>query len=135
MSEASKRRLADNRGGPPTMIGTGAVFRGDLIAPGSLVLSGNVHGDGDIGGTLSIARGAQWEGNVRASNALVAGTLVGDIEVSGALEVGAAALIRGSIVASSLALARGAVVEGQIRITSGQPVVHFEEKRSGGDEP
>jgi cytoskeletal protein CcmA (bactofilin family) len=135
MSEAPHRRLTDRRGGPPTMIGTGVVFRGDLIAPGSVVLSGNIRGDGDIGGTLSIARGAQWEGNVRASNALVAGTLVGNIEVTGALEVGSAAVIRGSIVASSLALARGAVIEGDIRVTSGQAVIHFEEKRDSRLEP
>jgi cytoskeletal protein CcmA (bactofilin family) len=117
------------------MIGTGVILRGDLIAPGSVVLSGTVRGDGDIGGTLSIARDAQWEGNVRASNALVAGTLVGNIEVTGALEVGAVAVIRGSIVASSLALARGAVIEGDIQVTSGKPVVHFEEKRESRLEP
>jgi cytoskeletal protein CcmA (bactofilin family) len=117
------------------MIGPGVTFRGDLIAPGSVVLSGSVRGDGDIGGTLSIARDAHWEGNVRASNALVAGTLVGNIEVTGSLEVGTVAVIRGSVVASSLALAHGAVIEGEIQITSGKPVVHFEEKRDDRNQP
>ncbi len=117
------------------MIAPGVTFRGDFIAPGSVVLSGTVRGDGDVGGTLSIARDAQWEGNVRASNALVAGTLIGNIEVTGALEVGAVAVIRGSIRASSLALAHGAVIEGDIQVTSGQAVIHFEEKRASRIEP
>jgi hypothetical protein len=53
---APHRRLQDRGSGPPTIIGTGVSFRGDLIAPGSVLLSGSVRGDGDIGGTLQIAR-------------------------------------------------------------------------------
>ncbi len=64
------------------------VFRGDVIAPGSLLLSGSVRGDGEIGGTLSISRDAIWEGKVRAGSAVIAGKLAGSIECSGSLEVG-----------------------------------------------
>lgn len=130
MSEAPNRRLSDRRGGPPTVIGAGVSFRGDLIAPGAVMLSGNVKGDGDIGGTLSIGRDAHWEGQVRASSAVIAGRLTGSIEVTGQLEVGAAAVITGQVTARTLAIARGAVIEGEILVTSGAPVVQFEEKRA-----
>jgi cytoskeletal protein CcmA (bactofilin family) len=92
-----------------------------------------VKGDGDLGGTLSIARGARWEGQVRARTAVIAGELVGSLTVADRLEVGAAAVIRGRVSARSLAIARGAVIEGDILVTSGEPIVQFEEKREAGD--
>lgn len=129
MSDAPNRRLTDRRGGPPTVIGTGVSFRGDIVVPGAIMLSGNVCGDGDIGGTLSIGRGAHWEGTVRARSAVIAGALTGSIEVTEQLEVGAAAVIRGTVTARTLAIARGAVIEGELTVTSGAPIVQFEEKR------
>ncbi len=68
------------------------------------MLSGNIRGDGDIGGTLSISRGAHWEGQVRARSAVIAGALTGSIEVTGQLEVGAAAVIKGQVTARTLAI-------------------------------
>ena len=126
------RRVSDRSGGPPTVIGPGVSFRGDMIVPGSVVLSGTVRGDGDIGGMLSIARDALWEGKVRAGAAVIAGSLVGSIEVSGALEVGQTAKIKGQVTARTMAIAQGAVIEGEMQVTSGDPIVRFEEKRGAG---
>ena len=129
MTDELKRRLSDRTNGSPTVLAEGATFTGDFVVPGALVLSGSVKGDGDIGGTLSIARGARWEGQVRARTAVIAGELVGSLTVADRLEVGAAAVIRGRVSARSLAIARGAVIEGDILVTSGEPIVQFEEKR------
>lgn len=129
MVDELKRRLSDRTNGSPTVLAQGVTFTGDLVAPGALVLSGTVRGDGDIGGTLSIARGARWEGQVRARTAVVAGELIGSLIVTDRLEVGAAAVVRGRVTARSLAIARGAVIEGDILVTSGEPIVQFEEKR------
>jgi cytoskeletal protein CcmA (bactofilin family) len=130
MSDTPHRRITDKSNGPPTVIGAGVSFRGDIIAPGAVMLSGNVHGDGDVGGMLSIARGAHWEGQVRARSAVIAGKLIGSILVEDRLEVGAAAVIKGQVSAKSLAIARGAVIEGDIMVTSGEPIVQFVEKRA-----
>ncbi len=119
--KAPHRRVSDGRGGSPTVIAPGVSFRGDVIAPGSVMLSGTVRGDGEIGGNLSIGRDALWEGKVRASSAVIAGTLTGSIEVTGALEVGNTAHIKGEVTAGSLAIARGAVIEGEMHVTSGGP--------------
>ena len=131
MASNPNRRLSDRNSGPPTVISPGVTFRGDLVVPGNLMMSGNVRGDGDIGGTLSLSRGASWDGAVRARDAVIAGALTGSIEVSQQLEVGPAAVIKGNITARTLAIARGAVIEGEIHVTSGEPVVSFEEKRTG----
>jgi cytoskeletal protein CcmA (bactofilin family) len=130
MAETPNRRLTDRSSGPPTLIGAGVQFRGDIIAPGAVMLSGTVHGDGDVGGMLTIARDAHWEGQVRARSGVVAGRLTGSIVVTDRLEVGSAAVIKGTVSAKSLAIARGAVIEGDILVTSGEPVVQFEERRA-----
>jgi cytoskeletal protein CcmA (bactofilin family) len=127
--KAPHRRVTD-RAGSPTVIAPGVTFRGDLIAPGSVMLSGTVRGDGEIGGTLSIGRDALWEGKVQASSAVVAGKLTGTREVTGALEVGNTAHIKGQITARTLAIARGAIIEGEMQVTSGEAIVRFEERRN-----
>jgi len=132
MSDTPNRRITDRSNGPPTVIGAGVTFRGDIIAPGAVMLSGSVQGDGDVGGMLSIARDAHWEGQVRARSAVIAGKLTGSIMVADRLEVGSAAVITGQVSAKSLAIARGAVIEGDIMVTSGEPIVQFEEKRAVG---
>ena len=132
MSETPNRRISDRSNGPPTVIGAGVSFRGDIIAPGAVMLSGSVQGDGDVGGMLSIARDAHWEGQVRARSAVIAGRLTGSIMVADRLEVGSAAVIKGQVSAKSLAIARGAVIEGDMMVTSGEPIVQFEEKRAVG---
>jgi cytoskeletal protein CcmA (bactofilin family) len=96
------------------------------------MLSGSIVGDGDVGGMLTIAREAHWEGQVRARSGVIAGKLTGSIMVSDRLEVGSAAVIKGRLTAKSLAIARGAVIEGDIQVTSGEPIVQFEEKRAVG---
>ncbi len=39
--------------------------------------------------------------------------------------------LKGHITAKSVAIARGAIIEGEIQVTSGEPVVQFEERRTG----
>ena len=98
MADSPTRRLTDRSNGPPTVIGAGVQFRGDIIAPGAVMLSGTVHGDGDVAGMLTIARDAHWEGQVRARSGVVAGHLTGSIVVSDRLEVGAACCLEGGAV-------------------------------------
>jgi len=129
MADTPRRRVSDNGNGPPTVIGEGVAMQGEIHAPGAVMLCGEMRGDGEVGGTLTIARGAHWDGQVQARNAVVAGRLTGSLTVEGKLEVGAAAVIQGRIAARTLAIARGAVIEGDIQVTSDEPIIQFEEKR------
>jgi cytoskeletal protein CcmA (bactofilin family) len=45
------------------------------------------------------------------------------------LEIGYTAVIRGKVSARTIAIAKGAIVDGEIEVTSGAPVLQFEEKR------
>jgi cytoskeletal protein CcmA (bactofilin family) len=125
----SKRRFLDLHAGAPTVIGAGTLFEGNVHGGGAFVVSGEVRGDGDLPGDLHLALGGKWIGNVRTQCAVIAGTILGSLEVAEKLEIGRTAVIRGRVSARTIAIAQGAIVDGQIEVTSGAPVVKFQEKR------
>jgi cytoskeletal protein CcmA (bactofilin family) len=129
MPESPKRRLLDRIGASPTLVAAGCRLTGDLETEGPLLLCGSVRGDGRVGGALSLTQDAHWEGEVHAAAAVIAGRFTGRLVIEGKLEIGASAVIRADIVAHAVAIARGAVVDGDMTVTGGQPVVHFDEKR------
>ena len=130
MSDPPRRRLLDRLGSTPTLIAQHTVLRGDIETQGALLVSGTVHGNAQVGGEIAIAGGAQWEGNIRARRAVVAGSLSGDLVVDEKLEIGASARIRGRVSAQLIAIARGALVEGEMICTGKEPVIEYEEKRA-----
>jgi cytoskeletal protein CcmA (bactofilin family) len=89
-----------------------------------------VRGNGRIGGTLSMSKSAQWEGDIAARQAVLAGKVTGKIVIEDKLEISASAVIEGEIVAKVLAIANGARIEGAVTVTSGKAIVKFDEKRS-----
>ena len=134
MSDASadrpRRRLFDQVSGTPTLIGAGSVFEGQLRVSGPMALGGAVVGDGAVNGALSISTEGHWHGNVTARSAVVAGRITGDVTVEAKLEIGKTAVIRGRVQARIIAIADGAVVDGEMTVTGDQPVMRFEEKRA-----
>lgn len=116
-------------GAAPTFIAAGCHVTGDVETTGAAVVCGSVRGDGKIGGTLSMARDSAWEGEVHARHAVIAGAITGKLIVAEKLEIGSSAVLRADVVARSIAIAKGAVVEGVLEVTSGKPIVNFEEKR------
>jgi|SRR5450631_1233282 len=124
-----KRRFLDSSAAGPTFIGANSVFVGDIRGPGQFVVSGEVHGDGDLDGALNLSASGSWHGHIRAQQAIVAGTILGGLTVKDKLEIGYTAVIRGRISARTVAIAKGAIVDGEIEVTSDTPVMRFEEKR------
>jgi cytoskeletal protein CcmA (bactofilin family) len=122
--------MLDQLGDSPTFVAPGSRIAGDLETLGPLVVCGAVHGDGRVGGALSMSANSEWHGEVHARAAVIAGHLTGRLVVDEKLEVGATAVIQADVVARTIAIARGAVIEGAITVTSGQPVMRFDERRS-----
>ena len=138
MSEPKRRFLdpaslsAPLRASPsPTVIGADAVFMGNLRGKGQFVVSGEVHGDAELEGALHLAVSGSWHGNIHAQQATVAGRIDGALIVSDKLEIGYTAVIRGKVSARTIAIAKGAIVDGEIEVTSDAAIVRFEEKRGG----
>ncbi|MGA2023498.1 MAG: polymer-forming cytoskeletal protein [Steroidobacteraceae bacterium] len=130
MNDTPKRRLLDRLSGTPSLLAGESRLVGDIETPGALMVYGFVQGDGRVGGELSIAAGAHWQGEVRALSAAIAGSITGAIVVAEKIEIAASAVIRGTVSARRIAMARGATIEGHVTVTSGEPIIEFEEKRA-----
>ncbi len=128
MSE-QKRRFFEGSSATATLIAAGTVFVGDIRGMGHFVVLGEVHGDGDLQGGLNLSASGIWHGYIRAQQAIVAGKITGGLSVGENLEIGHTAVIRGKVSARTIAIAKGAIVDGEIEVTSGAPLLEFEEKR------
>jgi cytoskeletal protein CcmA (bactofilin family) len=130
MTTTPNRRLTDRHSSSPTLIGTGSTFTGNFDCGGDLVVAGNIIGNSRIAGALTLADTGHWQGDIVASSAIVAGETRGNITITDCLEIRKSARIRGTIRAKTIAIATGAVVDGDMAVTSNIPVVHFDEKRN-----
>ncbi len=130
MNEAPRRRLLDKPGASPSLLAAHSRVVGDIEVPGGLIATGEVIGDGAIGGELSLGPDARWQGELRARSAVIAGRLVGSITVSETIEIAASAVIQGRVTARKIAMARGATIDGEVTVTGSEPVVQFDERRT-----
>ena len=129
MNETPKRRLLDRAVNTPTLIGLGSRIEGELNCPGDLAVAGTVLGNSDVGGLFTLADTGSWQGQLHCENAVIAGKITGDVAVRKNLEIRSTARITGRIAAQHVAIAEGAVVEGELKVLSGEPVQRFAEKR------
>jgi cytoskeletal protein CcmA (bactofilin family) len=124
-----KRRFFELNSVTPTVIGAESVVVGNIRGAGQFVVAGEVHGDGELDGGLNLAVTGVWNGYIQAHQAIVAGKITGGLAVRDRLEIGYTAVIRGTVSARTIAIAKGAIVDGDIEVTSGEPMQEFEEKR------
>ena len=75
MSE-QKRRFFEGNSATPTFIGAESVFVGNIRGAGHFVVSGQVHGDGDLQGGLNLSATGSWHGYIQAQYEIVAGKMV-----------------------------------------------------------
>lgn len=129
MNNTKKRRFRDRSTGPVTLINEGCKITGILSGQGDFMISGEVEGDCDLAGAVSIARKGVWRGLLKASSVVVAGTVEGDIESTGSVEIADSARITGTVTGEAIAVAEGAVVEGTMKTTGRTQPVEFVEKR------
>jgi cytoskeletal protein CcmA (bactofilin family) len=124
-----KRRIHDSSSGPTTYIAPSTTIVGTISGQGSYVFCGIVEGDCDIDGPLTLAAGGRWKGVLKATDIVVAGDVEGDVVARQRVEISGTARVSGSLSGNSIAVAEGAVIEGEIKVTSGEPAVTFQEKR------
>jgi len=130
MTEPTKRRLRDQFSGTPTFVAENMRIVGNLHGNGPVVVCGRIEGDGEVAGGVQVAAGARWQGNLHAEHAIVAGHIEGDLTIDDKLEVGFSAVIKGRVRARSIAIARGAIIEGEMQVTGSAAPIHFLEKRA-----
>lgn len=129
MALKASRRMMDRASGPVTVIGDGIRIEGQISGTGQFVIGGTVVGDCDLEGPVTLAEGGCWEGRLKGADIIIAGRLEGDVEAAGQLEITRSAHISGSVTGGSIAIAEGAVIEGEIHMRGEVAPTRFEDQR------
>lgn len=96
----------------------------DIEITGSLNFKGTLHFEGKLrkgsiaGETLFVGKSADIKGNITTDILRMDGNVIGDITVNGKCTLGDSAVLTGDIKSSSLVMAEGAIVIGQMQIGS-----------------
>jgi cytoskeletal protein CcmA (bactofilin family) len=131
MNDSRLRRLRDLKSDSPTLISEGCKISGLITGSGDFLINGEIEGDCDLSGTVTLAANGLWKGSIKAGNVIVAGHVEGDIAADGKVEITNTARITGTVAAAAIAVAEGAVVEGVMKTTGSAKPVEFVEKRQG----
>lgn len=113
------RNLRDKVSTPAAILGKEISVKGDIKGAGSIIISGQVEGNGDFEGLVEIASTAVWTGNIRTDDVVIAGTIKGDVFARGKLEITGSAKIFGNVSGTSVSVAQGAMIDGAMKIHDG----------------
>ena len=133
MNESRLRRFRDRTSGAATLINQGCKITGVISGTGNYLVSGEVAGESDVEGTITLSVDGKWEGTIRADGVIISGRIDGDIVASGKVEITSTARISGNVSAEAIAVAEGAVVDGVLQTTGQSGPTEFVEKRKQDD--
>lgn len=129
MNDNRLRRLRDSSSNSATLINEGCKISGLVTGTGNFLINGEIDGDCDVAGTITLAKNGLWKGTIKASDVIVAGHVEGDIIAEGKVEIADTARISGTVSGEAIAVAEGAVVEGVMKTTGPVEPLEFVEKR------
>lgn len=110
-----------------TIIGESVVVEGDFNGHGNVVVEGKLNGSFITDGHVLVGDRAEINANLKANSAFISGIVYGNISINESLDIAKTAIIKGDIVASSIAVEAGCEIEGHINISK----EHFQENGSG----
>ncbi len=101
-----------------TIIGKETEFKGTLTSNGLIRIDGKVEGEIIHKGDVAIGEAGNITANIKARNVTVAGTVSGNVEATGKLELLPSAKVYGDIAVGSLVIGEGAVFKGTSEMRS-----------------
>jgi len=129
MNESRLRRLRDRSTGAATLINEGCKISGVITGNGDYLVNGEIDGDCDVQGTITLAQNGVWHGTIKADTVIVSGHVDGEIVAAGCVEITASAKIKGTVSGEAIAVAEGAIVDGVMQTTGQAEPTEFVEKR------
>ena len=123
------RRSIDKVNDFGTLIGVDSHFSGTLSGTDNYAIYGSVEGDCDLSGALLLGAGARWKGNITASIVFIAGHVEGNVTAHEKLEVARGAKVKGNLSSAAIAIAEGAVFEGEVKMPRAAEAVRFTDQR------
>jgi len=103
--------------GEGTVIGKGTVIDGNMKASASTRIDGEVNGDIVSEGIIVVGETGVVNGSIQASEVRVAGKVVGNVSVTGKIEIVAKGYLLGDIKTGSLMIDEDAMFQGKCTMT------------------
>jgi len=113
-----------------TIIGRETIFKGTISSKGTIRIDGQFEGDISTSGNIMVGDTAILTAQVTASNAVIAGTVYGNVDVSEKLDLLPSAKMYGDIKVGVLAISEGATFKGSCEMRK-----DVEQLTSEGDMP
>jgi cytoskeletal protein CcmA (bactofilin family) len=110
--ERKDRHMAAENG-EVTIVGAGARLEGNVVSAGSLRIDGQVKGQINADGDVTLAPQSQVEADIRAQNVSVAGRFKGNIAVKGKAHLARGGRVDGNITSKTLVIEEGGIFHGQ----------------------
>jgi cytoskeletal protein CcmA (bactofilin family) len=103
--------MAEN--GEVTIVGATAKLEGNIVSAGSLRIDGNVKGQINADGDVTLSPQSQVEADIRAQNVSIAGRFKGSIIVKAKAHLARGGRIDGNITSKTLVVEEGGLFHGQ----------------------
>lgn len=121
--------MSDDEKTITTVIATGSKHVGKFSGAGNYVVFGEVEGDCDISGHLTLENGACWNGTIQADELVISGDAEGDVQAANKITVTDTARVKGNLTGAIIEVAEGAIIQGSVSISSTQDVLDFHHNR------
>jgi cytoskeletal protein CcmA (bactofilin family) len=105
--------------GEVTVVGQGARLEGTIVSAGSLRIDGQVKGQVNADGDVTLSPQSQVEADIKAENVVVAGRFKGNIVVKGRAELARGGRIDGNVTSKTLVVQEGGIFCGQSDMDGG----------------
>ncbi|MCB9080389.1 MAG: polymer-forming cytoskeletal protein [Lewinellaceae bacterium] len=103
-------------GGSSCVIAGGTKIEGNFQSAENVRLDGTIVGDFSCDKKLVVGKEGTVDGNIRARDAVILGTVKGDMTISGLLHLERSAHITGNITTGSLNVEEGARYDGHCKV-------------------
>ena len=104
-----------------TIVGAAAKLEGTVVSAGSLRIDGQVKGQIQADGDVTLSPQSQVEADIRAQNVSVAGRFKGNLVVKGKAHLARGGRIEGNITSKTLVVEEGGVFHGQSLMDGSAP--------------
>ena len=115
INESKMPHIGDQSSDSASLIGESCKIIGQVTGSADFFINGEIDGDCDLSGSVTIADKGFWKGTLKADAIFVSGKVDGEIIANGNLEVTDSARINGNVMGASIAIAEGAIIEGVIQ--------------------
>mgnify|MGYP003856088631 FL=1 len=111
-----KKKAKINPNTTDTLIGEGSTFEGRIRSEASLRVEGNVIGDIECVGDVTVGEHGQSKSNITAQNVTIAGIVHGNVNTRGLLTITSTGQLFGNTLSQSLIITEGGIFQGQSKM-------------------